>query len=209
MDTNGKVVKLLFLAGLILLCVLLPVVPLRGENSDSQTNPPAFMTNGTSDEGISSIVDSIETNAGSKEIAANNAEIAPPEEAEADREAKYNDVMKFIKKNSQLQQLLYLYRETLKVITKDELPILYELLDNDEYALYWNNVVKAIGFVSDDPDSVNVLLKFIRRNDNKKLELGGINTGFNIYSKNYAFAMMGLIGGDTADSVLRKRAYES
>jgi hypothetical protein len=107
-----------------------------------------------------------------------------------------NQIQKYIKQNGQLGTVLY--SETREVITKDKLPILYELLDDDEYAPYWEKVVRAIGYVSDDPDSVNVLLNYIQRNDNKKLDR------FSITSKPDAFAMIGLIGGDMADSILRK-----
>ena len=77
-------------------------------------------------------------------------------------------------------------------------------MNDDEYAPYWNKIVRVIGYVSKDPDSVNALLKFIRRNDNSKVDE---NTDLNencINGKCYAFTMIGLIGGDTADSVLRK-----
>jgi hypothetical protein len=102
----------------------------------------------------------------------------------------------FIKKDGQWGQVRY--GITREVITKDKLPILYKLLDDDEYAPYWHKVVAAIGYASDDPNSVNVLLKFIRRNDNKKVDM------HSIMGKSWAFAMIGLIGGDTADSILRK-----
>ena len=116
---------------------------------------------------------------------------------EAVREAKYNNIAEYIKKGGQVLRE-GMYYDILDVISKDELPILYELLDNDEYAPYWNRVVAAIGYVSDDPDSVNVLLKFIRRNDNKKLDR------YSYRSKPGAFGSIGFIGGDAADSILRK-----
>jgi hypothetical protein len=102
----------------------------------------------------------------------------------------------YIKRDGQWAQVRY--GTTRAVITKDKLPILYKLLDDDEYAPYWHKVVAAIGYASDDPNSVNVLLKFIRRNDNSKVDM------HSIMGKSWAFAMIGLIGGDTADSVLRK-----
>jgi len=113
----------------------------------------------------------------------------------ADLEAKYVDVREYLKGNI----TGYIeYSKIRKVIKKDDLSKLYQLLDDDEYAPYRIAVVNAIGYVSDDPESVNVLLKFIQRNDNKKHD----TTWF--MSRVGAFSMIGLIGGDTADSILRK-----
>jgi hypothetical protein len=81
-------------------------------------------------------------------------------------------------------------------IKKDQLPLLYRLLDDEEYAPYWHNIARIIGYISDDTNSVPVLLQYFQRDDGSKVE--------SIAGKIWSIALIGKIGGATADAVLRK-----
>jgi hypothetical protein len=83
-----------------------------------------------------------------------------------------------------------------KTVPKDQLPVLYTLLDDEKYAPYWANIAKVIGLISDDPNSVPVLLKYLQRDDGKKVN--------DLIGKIWTLAYTGKIGGDAADAILKK-----
>ena len=83
-----------------------------------------------------------------------------------------------------------------KTITKEQLPLLYQLLSDAEYAPYWHNIARIIGYISDDPNSVDVLLIYFQRDDDSMVE--------SLAGKIWSIAMIGKIGGDKAESVLKK-----
>ncbi|MBN1974950.1 MAG: hypothetical protein JW787_15015 [Sedimentisphaerales bacterium] len=81
-------------------------------------------------------------------------------------------------------------------IKKDQLPLLYKLLADATYAPYWHNIARMIGYISDDPNSIPVLLTYFQRNDRSMVE--------SISGKIYSIALIGKIGGEKADSILKK-----
>lgn len=88
------------------------------------------------------------------------------------------------------------YDSVKKAITKDKLPLLYELLAEAEYTPYWNNIARIIGYISDDPNSIDVLLIYFQRDDVLLVE--------SIAGKVGSIAWIGKIGGQKADSILKK-----
>jgi hypothetical protein len=84
-------------------------------------------------------------------------------------------------------------KETIK---KDQLPLLYELLANATYAPYWHNIARIIGYISDDPNSIPVLLTYFQRDDGSLVE--------SVSGKIYTIALIGKIGGEKADPILKK-----
>lgn len=84
-------------------------------------------------------------------------------------------------------------KETIK---KDQLPLLYQLLADATYAPYWHNIARIIGFISDDPNSIPVLLTYFQRNDGSMVE--------SVSGKIYSIALIGKIGSEKADPILKK-----
>ena len=82
------------------------------------------------------------------------------------------------------------------LLPKDKLPVLYRLLDDEQYAPYWSNISTVIGYVSDDPNTVPVLLNYFKRDDGEKVNY--------MIGKIWSLAYIGKIGGKEADSILRK-----
>ncbi len=81
-------------------------------------------------------------------------------------------------------------------IKKDQLPLLYQLLADAVYAPYWHNIARIIGYISDDPDSIPVLLTYFQRNDGSIVE--------SLVGKIWSIALIGKIGGEKADPILKK-----
>jgi len=92
------------------------------------------------------------------------------------------------------------YDRTCEVITKDKLPILNEMLSDQKYAPYWHNVARVIGYISDDPNSVSILLDYFKRDD-------GVNVS-SLGGKIWSIAFIGKIGGEQADEILKKAVTE-
>lgn len=88
------------------------------------------------------------------------------------------------------------YDSVKKTIKKDQLPLLYQLMANPGYAPYWNNIARIIGYISDDPNSINVLLIYFQRDDISNVD--------SIAGKVGSIAWIGKIGGEKADSILKK-----
>ncbi len=119
-----------------------------------------------------------------------SARLKEAAEAEAEFRAKYRDIRDYVKFGDPL------YGRTREMFSKDDLPKLYELLKDDNYAPYWTNVSQVIGFISDDPNSIPFLLDYFQRNDGAK--------NFSMLGKLWSLAWIGKIGGTLADSILKK-----
>ncbi len=89
---------------------------------------------------------------------------------------------------------------TRKLLTQDSLPILYALLEDPAYREYWSNVAKTICYLSDDPKSVPVIIKYIRRSDDWKR--AAIETSFECAGKIKALTWLGFLGGEEAERCL-------
>jgi hypothetical protein len=88
------------------------------------------------------------------------------------------------------------YDRLKQTIKKDQLPLLYKLLDSNDYAPYWHNIARMIGYISNDPNSIPVLLKYYQRDDGAKVEsIGG---------KIWSIALIGKIGSEKANPILKK-----
>lgn len=82
-----------------------------------------------------------------------------------------------------------------QTVKKDQLPLLYQLLSDAGYAPYWHNIARIIGYISDDPNSIPVLLAYYQRDDGSKVE--------SLVGKIWSIAI-GKIGGDKANPILKK-----
>ena len=88
------------------------------------------------------------------------------------------------------------YIKLKETIKKDQLPLLYQLLSDAGYAPYWHNIARIIGYISGDPNSIPVLLTYFQRDDGSMVE--------SISGKIYSIALIGKIGGEKADPILKK-----
>lgn len=90
------------------------------------------------------------------------------------------------------------YAMTKQNVGKDRLPQLHRMLKDKKYAPYWHNIARIIGYVSDDPNSVFVLLSYFQRDDSWNLD-----TDIKISGKINSISYMGYIGGRPADVIMR------
>ena len=88
------------------------------------------------------------------------------------------------------------YIKLKETIKKDQLPLLYQLLSDAGYAPYWHNIARIIGYISGDPNSIPGLLTYFQRDDGSMVE--------SISGKIYSIALIGKIGGEKADPILKK-----
>lgn len=101
------------------------------------------------------------------------------------------------------------YKTVRRLITDDKLPVLHELLKDRNYAQYWDKVALLIGYASDDPCSVPVLLEYFQRDDSWNWTFIDRAIGIpRIAGKISALVWIGKIGGDEADTVLREAVTE-
>jgi hypothetical protein len=129
-----------------------------------------------------------------KILSVKSAEPVNEKPTEVQAKAISSDMEKFIKFRAIDSGMPY--DSLKKTIKKDQLPLLYKLLDDQEYAPYWHNIARMIGYISDDPNSIPVLLDYFQRNDGEKVEsIGG---------KIYSIALIGKIGGEKAEPILKK-----
>ena len=116
----------------------------------------------------------------------------------ADFEKKYSDPRDFVK----LKWINGIPRErAIRIITKDDMPLLHEMLKDLDYAPYWHNVANLIGYISDDPCSVPVLLDYFQRNDETM-------TYVSFPAKIWCVANIGRIGKQGANELLHKAITE-
>ena len=87
------------------------------------------------------------------------------------------------------------YRLVKGMFSEDQLPLLYKLLDDKEYEPYWVNVASVIGDLSEDPNTIPILLNYFQRDDGEKADC---------LTKIWTLPHFGKIGGKEADSILRK-----
>ncbi len=88
------------------------------------------------------------------------------------------------------------YNMLRRTVTNDQLPLLYKLLDSNDYAPYWHNIARMIGYISNDPNSIPYLLNYFKRDDGARVE--------SIAGKIYSIALIGKIGSDKATPILKK-----
>jgi len=124
--------------------------------------------------------------------------------AEAARAAfllKYSDPREYVK----LTWRDYMpFNEARQLISKDKLPQLYEMLQDDAYAPYCTNVARLIGYISDDPNSVPIMLRYFERKE--ALPFTSIES---LTGKIWSLALIGKIGGPLADATLREAVTEN
>jgi beta-lactamase regulating signal transducer with metallopeptidase domain len=92
-----------------------------------------------------------------------------------------------------------LFEEARRLIAKDKLPVLHKMLEDEAYASCWHNVARLIGYVSNDTNSVPVLLRYFEREEGPKFDSIDSLSG-----KIWTLVFVGQIGGPVADSVLRQ-----
>ena len=121
-------------------------------------------------------------------------------------DAKYSDPRKFI----QLKWYSGMhYKTARRLIKKDKLPLLYEMLEDKSYAPYWHKVALLIGYISEDPNSVAVLLRYFQRDDSWNWKSVDRVTGIpRVEGKVSSLIWIGKIGGDEADIILREAVTE-
>jgi hypothetical protein len=115
----------------------------------------------------------------------------------SDFKAEYSDAEKYVKLKWHAGMP---YDRTCELITKDKLPRLNEMLNDQEYAPYWHNIARVIGYISDDPNSVPILLNYFKRDD-------GVNVS-SLVGKIWSIAFIGKIGGEQADEILKNAVTE-
>jgi len=121
-------------------------------------------------------------------------------------DAKYSDPRKFIrlKWHSGMP-----YKTARRLIKEDKLPLLYEMLEDKSYAPYWHKVARLIGYISDDPCSVPVLLQYFQRDDSWNWKSVDRTTGIpRLMGKISALAWIGKNRAGIADIILRQAVTE-
>ncbi|HUT30417.1 MAG TPA: hypothetical protein VMX13_11555 [Sedimentisphaerales bacterium] len=68
------------------------------------------------------------------------------------------------------------------------------------YAPYWHNVARLIGYVSDDANSIPLLLDYFKRDEGGDVSL--------LVGKIWSLAFIGKIGGEQADEILKNAVTE-
>ncbi|MHC4498355.1 MAG: M56 family metallopeptidase, partial [Planctomycetota bacterium] len=91
------------------------------------------------------------------------------------------------------------FQNAQRLIAKDKLPLLHKMLEDEAYASCWHNVARLIGYISNNPNSVPVLLHYFKRADDPDFD--SIDS---LAGKIWTLVFVGQIGGPQADSVLRQ-----
>lgn len=117
---------------------------------------------------------------------------------EVEFEVKYSDPRDFVKLkwNEGIPR-----KRAVSTITKDKIPLLHEMLQDPNYTPYWHNVAMLICHISDDPDSVPVLLDYFQRYDEQQDRK-------NYPSKIACLIDIGRIAKQDANELLRKAITE-
>jgi hypothetical protein len=115
------------------------------------------------------------------------------------RHDKLSDPREFVKMEGHEGGFPYSLART--YIEKDQLPLLHKMLEDANYAPYWRNVARLIGYISDDPNSVPLLLSYFQKDDSYNFR-SMANLG-NLTGKIWSLALIGMIGGEQADVILR------
>jgi hypothetical protein len=142
---------------------------------------------------------------GSDQPASNAKAKETDERAQWDK--KYSDPRNFIELNWRSGMP---YKEVRRLITKDKLPLLHEMLEDKKYAGDWHKVARLMGYVSDDANSVPVLLRYFQRDDSwnwKSTDNYAIGQR-RLSGKTDALKWIGKLGGEDAEAFLRKAVTE-
>ena len=114
---------------------------------------------------------------------------------------RYSDCREFIK----LQWLNGIpYRQTRRLLEEDSLAALYQMLEDPQYASRWPDIAKIIGFISEDANSVPELVNYIRRREDWSTVRTDREGVARIVGKVKTLLWVGLVGGETANTLLRK-----
>jgi hypothetical protein len=113
---------------------------------------------------------------------------------------RYSDAREFVKMEPG-HEGGFPYSLARTYIKKDQLPLLHEMLEDANYAPYWHNVARLIGYISDDPNSVPLLLGYFKKDDSYNFRT--IANLDNFVGKIWSLALIGMIGGEQADVTLR------
>jgi len=100
------------------------------------------------------------------------------------------------------------YKQARRLIKKDQLPLLHQMLQDPNYAPYWHAVARLIGFVSDDPNSIPVLLDYFQRDDSWNWEKRGTLAHRRLGGKIDALKWIGKIGRHQVNALLRAAVTE-
>ncbi len=119
---------------------------------------------------------------------------------------KYSDPRKFVKLKWHSGMP---YKTARRLIKEDKLPLLYEMLEDKSYAPYWHKVARLIGYISDDPCSVPVLLQYFQRDDSWNWKSVDRTTGIpRLMGKISVLAWIGKNRAGLADIILRQAVTE-
>jgi hypothetical protein len=121
-------------------------------------------------------------------------------------DAKYSDPRNFIQLNWHEG---ISYKHAKRLITKNKLPVLYEMLEDVNYAPDWHKVATLIGYISEDPCSVPILLDYIKRDDKWNWNIADRAASIGrLLGKISALIGIGRIGGEQANIILRNSTTE-
>jgi hypothetical protein len=200
-------VRWLFLAGLVLVCLfVLSIVLRKRENISQETAVISHLESSididktysskSTEPVLHSLMDEKSTSSGvltkdvsnEKELNFIDDEILKQSKSKASFaffKSEYGDPRKFVtlKWHDGMS-----YDLTCRLITKDKLPMLYQMLNDKDYAPYWHNVARVIGYISNDSNSVPVLLSYFQRDDGSEVS--------SLVGKIWSIALIGKIGGD-------------
>jgi hypothetical protein len=98
------------------------------------------------------------------------------------------------------------YSTVRDVLDLEDLPALYQALDDEDLRPYWYRIAEVIAYVSDRPntESAEALLRYARRNDGWELLQNKSHQRMLIMGKARAVAWVGLVGGPDYYGLLRK-----
>jgi len=233
MGTNGKVLGYLVLASLVLVVCLVLVKVSSDRGIDRESPSIVQVENGGGNGGLED-----ESAAAPPDSSAEKPPVLRGEEAESDTmvdnkgadanliplnaeiytESEYSmDKALYVRKYSDPREFVKLvwfggipYRQARRLIKKDKLPLLYKMLGDSHYSNDWHKIARLIGYVSEDVNSVPLLLEYFERDDSwnwKGIEENGLGHT-KLLGKIDALQWLGTIGGPLSDKVLREAITE-
>lgn len=118
---------------------------------------------------------------------------------------RYSDPREFVKLNwfSGMS-----YKDARRLIGKEKVPGLHQMLEDPNYAAYWHQVARLIGFVSEDQNSVPVLMRYFQRDDSWNWRMKNSLGHKRLAGKIDALEFMGKLGGHEAETFLREAVTE-
>jgi len=116
----------------------------------------------------------------------------------------YQDADDYIKRGSQVSKSDCIgYPEVAVMVGPEQLPQLYNMLQDPEYAPYYHNIVQMIGYTGHDEKSADVLWDFFQRDADYWTENSSPN---NKHAKILSLSLIGINGSEKYDPMLRKAA---